>query len=121
MTRFAPLSAIAATGLVLCLTAGPLAAQSVQFNTGHLDMLDSDGTGDVSLGEFNAFSDYAYDQIDADNDGAVSPSEYGVHMPAAGFGGIDTDGDGSISHTEFTMQMTADFAAADADGNGLLD
>ncbi|OWU78030.1 hypothetical protein ATO3_01945 [Marinibacterium profundimaris] len=84
-------------------------------------MLDADGDGAISKPEFDTFSNFAFDQMDTNDNGMISASEYGQALPADGFGDLDLDNSGDLSQDEFNMQMSKDFAAADRDGNGLLD
>ena len=54
----------------------PVAAQSrVETTRDYLQRMDTDGDGRVSLDEYLAWMTYAFDAMDADGDGVLSPSE----------------------------------------------
>lgn len=106
---------------VFALTATVASAQTAPINSGHLQMLDTDGDGAISKSEYNTFSDFAFKQMDTDKSGWVSQSEFDAQLPGGDFAGVDANGNGSISKSEFSNQMNADFATADKDGDGLLD
>lgn len=59
--------------LVLSLPA-PLVAQVTKTGD-YLAKMDADGDGQVSLGEYQAWMSYAFDGMDSDGDGVLSPAE----------------------------------------------
>lgn len=95
-------------------------AQESELGETHLNALDKDGDASISLEEFQAFSDFAFEQIDVNKDGSLSRPEVETHADVSSFGLADTDGNGAISAAEFKARMQANFEAADQDGDGQL-
>jgi Ca2+-binding EF-hand superfamily protein len=111
MKRVSLLAAAAAFAAV------PAFAQPL--HEGHLAAIDTNGDGSVSLEEYDAYGARAFQRIDVNGDRVLSPEELKeVQMAVEG---VDSNGDGTITRQEFGQQMTADFNAADRDGNGLID
>jgi Ca2+-binding EF-hand superfamily protein len=96
------------------------AAQSTGLNEGHLRALDADGDASISMAEFDTFADFAFEEMDVNNDGALSKSEGMTHMDADAFSRADANGNGTVTASEFKSGMRSSFEAADKDGDGLL-
>jgi Ca2+-binding EF-hand superfamily protein len=95
-------------------------AQSSGISEENLLTLDKDGSGSVSLEEFEAFTEFAFGAMDIDKNGALSKAEVDAHAPDGAFARADSDGNGSISAAEFKTRMDANFKSADLDGDGQL-
>jgi Ca2+-binding EF-hand superfamily protein len=107
-----------ALALATCLPGGVL-AQTVPGE--HLDTLDANGDGAVSLDEVSRVMDAAFGALDANGDGFVGWPEAQVTMAREQFDSADANGDEGLSEAEFSDQVARDFAAADQDGDGMLD
>lgn len=94
-------------------------AQTVPL--GHLDRVDANGDGAVSRAEFDTFAATAFQMLDTNRDQSLSPAETEGNLEGGSFSDLDADGNGAVSRQEFGQRMTADFAAADRDGNGMID
>ena len=105
---------------VLAALAGPALAQELSFGEEDVVALDTDGDGDISQSEFAAFTDFAFNQIDADGNGYLSTDEVAVYLAGDAFRILDEDGNGTISSSEFSAEMNENFGAADRDGDGEL-
>jgi hypothetical protein len=86
----------------------------------HVEIVDIDGDGAISLDEFRAFGSNAFIELDPDADNALDPADLEGLADAAAFAAMDADGDGRVSRMEFDAQLLADFRAADQDDDGLL-
>jgi Ca2+-binding EF-hand superfamily protein len=95
-------------------------AQDVGLNESHLNAIDKDRDGTISKAEFDAFSTFAFKQMDDNKDGVLSPDEVDDHVIGDAFNMLDDDGDGVVSSAEFSDQMDNDFVTADKDGDGIL-
>ncbi len=113
-------SAFLAIPLVVTFSA-PAVAQSNNIDDIDLRALDTDGDGAVSSAEFAAFAEFAFDAIDKNSDGSLSPDEVDDHVVGDAFRLLDDDGSGSVSAAEFSSQLEDDFREADEDGDGKLD
>lgn len=105
---------------VALLLATTAIAQENGLNDTHLKALDADGDSSISMEEFGAFSDFAFEQMDTDKNGSLSKSEVDAHADEGAFGRADTDGNGSVSSSEFRSRMEQNFKEADKDGDGVL-
>jgi hypothetical protein len=108
---------ITAAGLALA----PLASAQEAMTTGHLAALDTNGDGSVDSAELGDFVARAFQSVDANADGLMTADEAAGVMPSELFNAANVNGDAGISPDEFMNQAQADFAAADRDGNGVLD
>jgi hypothetical protein len=97
----------------------PAMAQQT-FDAIVLGNLDKNGDEIVSKAEFDAFADFAFEAIDTDGDGALSPDEVDDHLAGDAFKMLDDDGDGRVSQSEFKSELNEDFSDADKDGDGQL-
>lgn len=91
--------------------AGAASAQVTQTRD-YLERMDADGDGRVSLAEYQAWMRYAFDQMDRNGDGVLTPDELpggkgrpitlGEHMAklAAAFNRQDTNRDGFLDTRE---------------------
>lgn len=104
---------------VLLLATSAIAQQN-GLNETHLQALDADGDASISMQEFGAFSDFAFEQMDTDKNGSLSKSEVDAHADENAFGRADADGNGSVSSSEFRSRMEQNFKDADKDGDGIL-
>ena len=75
----------------------------------------------VSKAEYDAFAGFAFETMDKDGSGELSPDEVDDFVVGDAFKMLDDDGNGSVSMSEFTAEMDGDFASADEDGDGALD
>jgi hypothetical protein len=96
-------------------------AQADGLDPDDLARIDTNGDGSVTREEFDVFAATAFQMMDDNSDRSLSPAEAGPDVTGAAFAAMDTDGDGAVSRQEFGRQMTADFGAADRDGNGIID
>lgn len=112
-------SVLLMTALVM---AAPAAADSVaELNERELNAIDANNDGFLSRDEFDAFSDYAYQEMDDDKNGTLGLDEAKPFMDIKMFQKIDRNRDNSISRSEYDSQMNDDFLSADKDRNGQLD
>jgi Ca2+-binding EF-hand superfamily protein len=102
------------------LTAGLAAAQDQGLSEGHLDAADTSGDGALSLDEFRAYMNNAFDAIDGDGNGVVTWTEAQAAIAREHFDAIDANKDGNVTAGEMDAQAQADFAASDLDGDGAL-
>lgn len=109
--------------LIAALTMATAAgAESVaDLNERELNAIDTNNDGFLSRDEFNAFSDYAYQEMDDDKNGTLGLDEAKPFMDIKLFQKIDSNRDNSISRSEYDSQMNDDFLSADRDHNGQLD
>ena len=105
---------IAAAAACVALQAS---AQTVPLD--HLARVDTDGDGSVTRAEFDTFAATAFQMLDANSDRQLSAAEVEGHIDS--FAQLDANGDGVASRQEFGQRMTANFSAADRDGNGIID
>ncbi|WP_170336346.1 hypothetical protein [Ruegeria arenilitoris] len=104
------------------MMASAASAESVaELNEKELNAIDSNNDGFLSKDEFNAFSDYAFQEMDEDKNGTLGLDEAKPFLDIKQFQKVDRDEDNAISRAEYDTQMNEDFINADQDGNGLLD
>ncbi|MTI01280.1 hypothetical protein [Roseibium sp. RKSG952] len=104
------------------MMASAASAESVaELNEKELNAIDSNNDGFLSKDEFNAFSDYAFQEMDEDKNGTLGLDEAKPFLDIKQFQKADRDEDNAISRAEYDTQMNEDFINADQDGNGLLD
>lgn len=108
------------TALCFSLVATAPLAQQAGLNESHLNALDKDGDGAISKEEFSTFSDFAFEKMDDNGDGSLSPDEVDDHVIGDAFDMLDDDGNGVVSEQEFMDQMNDDFTTSDKDGDGIL-
>lgn len=102
--------------------AGAVQAETVaELNEAKLKAIDTNNDGFLSKDEFNAFSDYAFQEMDDDKNGTLGQAEAKPFLDIKQFRNVDRNGDSLISRAEYDAQMQSDFTSADTDGNGLLD
>ena len=92
------------------------------ITTGHLAAIDANGDGAVDQAEFDAFVVAARSRRSTPTATAIVTL---VEAQAAGmtpeqFAAANTNGDDGLSQEEFAAAAAADFAAADQDGDGML-
>ncbi|MDA7965857.1 EF-hand domain-containing protein [Ruegeria sp.] len=92
-----------------------------ELHEAELKAIDANNDGFLSKDEFNAFSDYAFQEMDDDKNGTLGQDETKPFLDIKQFQSTDRNGDSLISRAEYDAQMSADFDAADQDGNGQLD
>ncbi len=110
---------IAAAAIAL---AGMASAETVaELNEQELKAIDTNNDGFLSKDEFNAFSDYAFQEMDDDKNGTLGLDEAKPFLDIKQFQKTDRNKDNFISRAEYDTQMAEDFGAADKDGNGQLD
>lgn len=64
------------TAVLVLLLASPMALQAqVQRTNDYLARMDTDGDGRVSLSEYLDWMGYAFDRMDRNRDGVLSPDE----------------------------------------------
>ncbi|WP_081894700.1 EF-hand domain-containing protein [Ruegeria halocynthiae] len=97
-------------------------AQTVaELHENELKAIDSNNDGFLSKDEFNAFSDYAFQEMDDDKNGTLGQDEAKPFLDIKQFQKTDRNNDNLVSRAEYDAQMNDDFSAADQDGNGQLD
>lgn len=87
----------------------PVTAQSrVDTTRDYLQRMDTDGDGRVSLDEYLAWMTYAFDAMDRDGDGVLSPAEQpgGKGKP--------------ISRSQYLARLTERFKRQDVNRDGFL-
>lgn len=92
-----------------CLLWSALASAQVTGTLDYLERMDGDHDGHVSLAEYQAWMGYAFEQMDANGDGMLTPEE----LP----GGRGK----TISLAEHRESLAAMFLRQDADHDGFLD
>ncbi|WP_170602998.1 hypothetical protein [Ruegeria arenilitoris] len=108
--------------IALMILASAANADTVaELNESELKAIDANNDGFLSKDEFNAFSDYAFQEMDEDKNGSLGLEEAKPFLDIKQFQSVDRNGDSFISRAEYKAQMSADFEAADKDGNGQLD
>lgn len=93
-----------------CLALLPALAAAQVTQTGeYLSRMDADGDGRVSLTEYQDWMSYAFDGMDRDGDGVLSPAEQpgGKGRP--------------LSRAEHLSRLAERFARQDANRDGFLD
>lgn len=123
------LTAAAVTGVALMLAAATAVAGPPHHrHAAMLEMLDSDGDGNISRSEFISGGEAHFAQADADGDGRLTVEEARAGHKAkregrgAGmFERFDGDGDGVVTLAEFSSARGAFFDRMDANGNGVID
>jgi len=104
------------------LLAGAASAETVaELHEKELQAIDANNDGFLSRDEFNAFSDYAFQEMDEDKNGTLGLDEAKPFLDIKQFQDVDRNNDDFISRAEYDAQMDADFTSADKDGNGQLD
>jgi len=110
------------TGAVFAaLLAVPAFAQDGAMTEGHLQMLDLDEDGAVSVTEYRIYTSNAFIVLDTDNDDLLAAGDFHDLITEAQFAAMDKDADQKVSRAEYDAEVLADFAAADQNGNGVLD
>lgn len=96
--------------LILLLACLPMIVAAQVTRTGdYLAKMDGDGDGRVSLGEYQDWMGYAFDGMDRNRDGVLSPDEQpgGKGRP--------------LSLDEHRQRLASRFARQDANRDGFLD
>ncbi len=106
-----------ACALLMCTN---LAMAQQAMHQGHKDQLDTDDNGAVSKQEYQAFMGDAFNKLDKNGDGNLRSADVGQLLTTDQFSSMDRDGNGVVSRTEFMNQVNADFASADKGGDGHL-
>ena len=104
---------------LLIALAGALALSAAATAQG-LPAMDTNGDGAVDRAEFDAFVQTTFTTMDANRDGYVTEAESAAYMPADLYASANANGDDGLSKDEYTAAAAADFAAADRDGDGIL-
>ncbi|NVO56146.1 hypothetical protein HW561_10135 [Rhodobacteraceae bacterium B1Z28] len=109
--------------VVAALALAPVAnAETVaELHEKELNAIDANNDGFLSKDEFNAFSDYAFQEMDEDKNGTLGLNEAKPFLDIKQFQDVDSNGDSLVSKAEYNAQMESDFTEADQDGNGQLD
>ncbi|WP_254428477.1 hypothetical protein [Ruegeria atlantica] len=104
------------------ILAGAATAETVgELHENELKAIDKNNDGFLSRDEFDAFSDYAFQEMDDDKNGTLGLDEAKPFLDIKQFQDVDRDNDDFISRAEYDAQMNDDFNAADKNGNGHLD
>ncbi len=109
-----PLAAAAISALLLALSGAGTAAAQVVRASDYLARMDVDGDGRVSLVEYQDWLSYAFDAMDRNRDGVLTPDELPGGKPARGPGR-------TITRTEHRARLAAAFNRQDANRDGSLD
>ena len=96
-------------GASLWLAAAGLVQAQVRDTGDYLARMDTDGSGTVSLAEYQQWMGYAFERMDRNGDGTLSPGE----LP----GGRGR----TVTRTAHLTTLAAAFKRQDLDGNGVLD
>lgn len=99
--------------LVTLAGAGPAGAQVVRASD-YLARMDVDGDGRVSLTEYQDWLSYAFDDMDRNRDGVLTPDELPGGKPARGPGR-------TITRAEHRARLASAFNRQDANRDGHLD
>ena len=99
--------AIVLFACALSACALPATAQ-VQRTSDYLSRMDADGDGRVSLGEYQDWMSYAFDAMDRDRDGVLSPGEQPGGRGAA------------VSRSEHRARLAERFRKQDGNRDGFL-
>ncbi|WP_254443471.1 hypothetical protein [Ruegeria atlantica] len=103
------------------LTGAASAETTAELHENELNAIDTNNDGFLSRDEFNAFSDYAFQEMDEDKNGTLGLDEAKPFLDIKQFQNVDRNNDDFISRAEYDAQMNDDFNSADQDGNGQLD
>ena len=87
----------------------------------HMKAMDTNGDGDISKAEIEAFRTTMFNEVDANKDGSLSLPEMTAHheakeaerraeRQARHFAKLDTDGDGKVTAAEFASRPMRDVA-----------
>jgi hypothetical protein len=108
--------------LALTLLAAPVAAQIADgFPPEALTLMDTNRDDAVSPDEIEAFIPKIHAAMDTNEDGRLETAEAAAALSADQVAALDANADGTIAVEELAPVIRADFAAADRDGNGLID
>ena len=95
--------------LLLPLLLPAVALAQVSQTGEYLAKMDADGDGRVSLAEYQDWMSYAFDGMDRDGDGVLSP-----HEQPGGRGK-------ALTRDQHLARLAARFVRQDANGDGFLD
>jgi hypothetical protein len=102
-------SGVAMAVFACALSAGALQADAqVQRTSDYLSKMDADGDGRVSLAEYQDWMSYAFDGMDRDRDGVLTPAEQ-----PGGRGQL-------LSRVEHRARIADRFRKQDANRDGFL-
>ena len=101
--------AASAAVLALALALSAAAGAQVTRTSEYLEKMDADGDGRVSLAEYQAWMSYAFDGMDRNADGVLSPDE----LP----GGKGR----ALTRDEHLRRLAERFRKQDSSGDGFLD
>lgn len=125
-------------GSAALVVALPLAAQAERggdhhggMRGDHMKAMDSNGDGDISTAEVEAFQASIFAAADTNKDGSLTLAELNAHhevMEAkrkaerqqAMFAKLDTDGNGKVSTAEFASKPMRGMERFDTDGDGTV-
>ena len=100
----------AAIVVAACLLPWPVAGLAQVTRTDeYLARMDGDEDGRVSLAEYQAWMSYAFDGMDRDGDGVLSPQEQPGGKARA------------LTRAQHLARLAERFARQDVDGDGFLD
>jgi hypothetical protein len=126
---------IVTTALVIAV---PFAAQAERGHnrhggpdSEHMKAVDTNGDGDISKEEIQAFRTTMFNAADADQDGALTLDEMTLHhdtmeaqrkaeRQARMFEKLDADGNGMVSAAEFAARPMRGMERFDTDGDGTV-
>jgi Ca2+-binding EF-hand superfamily protein len=109
----------------------PQEAQTAPVLAENFDRLDSNRSGGIDAGEYEAaatqVAEVNFRAVDLNGDGVISEREAGT-MPLSlreTFDSVDADGDGNVSQVEYqaarvNLLQALDFAEIDTDGDGVI-
>ncbi|WP_430401713.1 EF-hand domain-containing protein [Hyphomonas sp.] len=135
MKRTTLASLIGAAAIVVAV---PFAAQAERghgWHDGsrgeHMKAVDTNGDGDITREEVDAFRATMFNAADANKDGSLSLAEMTAHheaqqaqrkaeRQARHFAKLDTDGDGQITAAEFASRPMRGMERMDTDGDGVV-
>lgn len=103
--RFATRAGVALS--LACVAA--VAVAQVRDSASYLARMDADGDGRVGLAEYQDWLSYAFDRMDRDHDGVLSPAEQPGGRGAP------------LTRADYRARLAATFRRQDRSGDGFLD
>jgi Ca2+-binding EF-hand superfamily protein len=109
-----------ALALSTSLAAAQDAPQETVLTDQHLDAVDGDDDGAVSVDEFRAAMRRIFEALDRDANGVMTWAEAEGSIIRDHFDAFDADRNGNVTAAEMDARAQADHAASDLDGDGAL-
>lgn len=114
-------NSLAAAMLALLVGTGTTLAQDGSaLHDAHLNHLDRDKSGSISLPEYQLFMSEAFSKLDKGHKGYLTKRDVSSILTAQQFTAVDSNRDGRVTRSEFLEHVTRDFRNADKSGDGHL-